>query len=306
MSIVKTLEPPTVQPPLRLPVGVSAPRKTSKAEIYYPESDGKPMGETDWHMTVIMYLREALRYVFRADERIYVAADMLFYYVEGKPRIFKVPDVFVVKGVPRHSRRIYKLWEEKAAPCVIFEISSRDTREEDIGSKRTLYEQLGVKEYILFDPLGEYLDPRLQGFRLSGRFYTPMPLAADGALLSHELGLILRPEDEMLRLVEPATGQNIPTIGEALFQAQVDARRAQTEAQRAQAEAQRAQAEAQRAQAEEQRAQAEEQRAQAEERKAQAEERKAQAEAQRADRAEAELARLRAELALLRGQTQNE
>lgn len=285
MSIAKTLNPPTAQPTHRLPVGASAPRKASKAEIYYPESDGKPMGETDWHITVILYLREALRYIFRADEQVYVAADMLFYYVEGRPRIFKVPDVFVVKGVPRHSRRVYKLWEEQVAPCVIFEISSRDTRDEDIGSKRVLYEQLGVKEYFLFDPLGEYLAPRLQGFRLSDRFYTPLPLAADGTLLSDELGLILRPENEMLRLVDPATGQSIPTINEALAQAQVEARRAQTATQRAQTEAQRAQVEAQRAQAEAQRA---------------------QVEAQRADQAEAELARVRAELALLRSQTPKE
>jgi hypothetical protein len=56
MSIAKTVNPPTAQPTHGLPVGVSAPRKASKAEIYYPESDGKPMGETDWHITVIMYL----------------------------------------------------------------------------------------------------------------------------------------------------------------------------------------------------------------------------------------------------------
>ncbi|WP_423222697.1 hypothetical protein [Candidatus Amarolinea aalborgensis] len=66
----------------------------------------------------------------------------------------------------------------------------------------------------------------MQGFRLSDRFYTPLPLAADGTLLSDELGLILRPENEMLRLVDPATGQSIPTINEALAQAQVEARRA--------------------------------------------------------------------------------
>ena len=292
MSIAKIADLPTVQPSYPLPAGVMVPRKAPKAEIYYPESDGKPMGETDWHMTVIMYLREALRYVFRADERVYIAADMLFYYVEGRPRVFKVPDVFVVKGVARHSRRIYKLWEEQAAPCVIFEISSRDTREEDVGSKQVLYEQLGVKEYFLFDPLGEYLDPRLQGLRLSGRFYTPIPSTADGALISDELGLILRPEEEMLRLVDPSTGRAIPTTAEAMAQAQAEALRAQAEARRAQAEARRAQTEAQRAQTEAQRAQTEAQRA--------------QIEAQRADRAEAELARVQAELALLRAQAQGE
>lgn len=244
MSTVKIADPSTVQPPHRpLPAGAMVPptaRKAPKAAIYYPESDGKPMGETDWHISVISYLREALRYVFRADERIYIAADMLFYYVEGKPRIFKVPDVFVVKGITRHDRRIYKLWEEKVAPCVIFEISSRDTSDEDVGAKRILYEQLGVNEYFLFDPLSEYLVPPLQGFRLQGRFYAPIPLAADGTLVSDELGLILRPDNKMLRLVDPSTLRAVPTTAEALAQAQAETQRAQAESQRAQAEAQRA------------------------------------------------------------------
>ena len=249
MSITKTADPPTAQPSHPLPAGVVTPpaiRKATKAAIYYPESDGKPMGETDWHISVILYLREALRYVFRADERIYIAADMLFYYVEGKPRLFKVPDVFVVKGVARHDRRIYKLWEEKMAPCVIFEISSRETSDEDVGAKRILYEQLGVKEYFLFDPLAEYLDPPLQGFRLHGRYYAPIPLTADGTLVSDELGLILRPENKMLRLVDPSTRRVIPTTAEAMAQVQAEAQRAQAEAQRAD----RAEAELARVQAE--------------------------------------------------------
>ncbi len=243
MSSIKIADPATVRPssPRSVAVATAAgSRRAPKAEIYYPASDGKPMGETDWHISVISYLREALRYVFRADERMYIAADMLFYYVEGKPRIFKVPDVFVVKGVARHDRRIYKLWEEKVAPCVIFEISSRDTSDEDVGAKRVLYERLGVKEYFLFDPLGEYLQPSLQGFRLQGHFYAPIPLAADGSLTSTELGLILRPENAMLRLVDPSTQRVIPTAAEAMQRAQAEAQRAQAEAQRAQAEAQRA------------------------------------------------------------------
>ncbi|WP_423224993.1 Uma2 family endonuclease [Candidatus Amarolinea aalborgensis] len=236
MNTVKIANPPVAQPARPSPPSVMAPlgsRKAPKAEIYYPESDGKPMGETDWHISVIIYLREALRYAFRADEQVYVAADMLFYYVEGKPRIFKVPDVFVVKGIARYDRRIYKLWEEQVAPCVIFEITSRDTRDEDVGAKRVLYEQLGVKEYFLFDPLGEYLQPSLQGFRLEGHFYAPIPLLADGTLVSAELGLILRPDKTMLRLVDPSTRLVIPTATEAMMQAQVQAQRAQAEAQRA-------------------------------------------------------------------------
>ena len=33
----------------------------AKQQIHYPESDGKPMGETDVHIDALIYLREALR-----------------------------------------------------------------------------------------------------------------------------------------------------------------------------------------------------------------------------------------------------
>ena len=183
--------------------------------IHYPESDGKPMGETSFHVAAILYLLGALQAYFRHAPDLYVAADMLFYYEEGDPTVYKVPDVFVVKGVAKHDRRTYKLWEEKRPPNVIFEITSPSTRWEDIG-KKGLYAELGVREYFLFDPQGEYLKPRLQGFRLVQDFYQPLPLSKDGSLTSQELGLILRPDGNLLRLVDPATRESVPTLDEAL------------------------------------------------------------------------------------------
>jgi hypothetical protein len=137
-------------------------------------------------------------------------------------------------------RRTYKLWQEGAAPCTVFEITSRSTWLDDLGAKRGLYEKIGAPEYFLFDPLDEYLSPRLQGFRLVDNYYQPMPLAADGTLISQQLGLILRPTGSLLRLVDPSTGQFLPTLDEAAEHAQAEAERAQAEAQRAQAEAERA------------------------------------------------------------------
>jgi Uma2 family endonuclease len=185
-------------------------------EVYYPESDGKPMGETDFHVSVIAYLRAALRLFFRQATDVYVAANNLFYYEEGNPAVFVSPDVYVVRGVSKQDRRTYKLWEESTAPCAIFEITSRSARREDLGDKRALYEMLGVSEYFLFDPQAEYLKPQLQGFRLLEDFYAPIPHEADGAVHSNELGLLLRPEQNLLRLIDPATNQMLPTLDEAV------------------------------------------------------------------------------------------
>ncbi len=55
------------------------------------------------------------------------------------------------------------------------EVTSRKTRRKDSGPKKTLYERIGTEEYILFDPFGDYLRPRLQGFRLRRSRYQPIP-----------------------------------------------------------------------------------------------------------------------------------
>lgn len=177
------------------------------APIRYPETDGKPMGETDIHIAQILDLLFALSRYFRNDPHVYVAADLLLYYVEGDPKEFVVPDVFVVRGVPKGERRIYKLWEEGRSPDVVFEITSASTRREDLGTKRVLYADLGVKEYFVFDPTGEDLRPSLRAFRLSGSDYQPLK----EPVFSEVLGLELQIVDKRLRLFDPRAGRRLLT-----------------------------------------------------------------------------------------------
>jgi Uma2 family endonuclease len=216
-------------------------------EVVYPETDGKPLGETDFHIKAIFFLWNALRQFARQHEKLYVAADMLFYYVEGDPSEFIVPDVYVVKGIEKRDRRVYKLWEEKQTPCVIFEITSRGTGRIDISEKKGLYEFLGVNEYILFDPLNEYLKPQLRGFRLEQGVYQPIKPNASGDIYSRELNVFFRAEDALLRVIDAETGLRILTPDEAQDEIEEALERAEAEAQRAESEAQRAEAEAQRA-----------------------------------------------------------
>jgi hypothetical protein len=96
-----------------------------------------------------------------------------------------------------------------------------------------MYEYWGVQEYFLFDPLNEYLKPRLQGFHLVNGTYQPINLAPDGTLYSQELGLLLDVEDRRLRLIDPNTNEAIPSIEEAAERAQTEAKRAQTAESRA-------------------------------------------------------------------------
>ncbi|HEV7507380.1 MAG TPA: Uma2 family endonuclease [Thermoanaerobaculia bacterium] len=178
---------------------------------YYPESDGKPLAETEVHLDEIVYLREALQERFRDVPDVYVGCDMCFYYIPGRRTIFVAPDLFVVFGVPKlrdgEKRRVYKLWEEGRAPQMVIEVTSDSTRDEDLQTKKDLYERLGVQEYFLHDPLGDYLNPRLQGFQLVAGRYKPMDPGKDSSLTSQSTGLLLKPENEGLRLIDAATGK---------------------------------------------------------------------------------------------------
>src|SRR5262249_47085657 len=196
--------------------------------IHYPETDGKPMGETDVHIDALIYLREALRDHFRNAPQVYVAGNMFLYYEEGNPTACVAPDIFIVQGIDKHERRTYRLWEEGQPPAVVFEITSRGSRLEDLGTKRAVYAMLGVREYFIYDPLGEYLRPPLQGYRLHEGEYQRLLLTGAEGLTSQVLGLELRVEAGRLRVSDPATGERLLTPAEALA-----ARRAEATARRA-------------------------------------------------------------------------
>jgi Uma2 family endonuclease len=203
-----------------------------RPEIEYPESDGKPMAESDVHLGVIMHLVQALRDHFVADPHVYVAGNLLLYLEKGT-RSSVAPDVFVVQGVPKQKRKTYLLWEEGQVPCFVLEATSKTTRREDLEDKKLLYAKLGVEEYFLFDPLGEYLRPRFQGLRLRGGEYQPIPVSVDGSLISRKLGVVFVPDGDSLRMRDVVTGQ--PLLGYEDWKA-----RAQAAEERAQAAEERA------------------------------------------------------------------
>jgi Uma2 family endonuclease len=179
--------------------------------VSYPESDGKPLGETDLHRDLMTDLIFTLKW-FLANLRVYVAGNLFIYFEEGNPKAVVAPDVFVILGVQQRRRRTYKAWEEAGrVPDVVIELTSKKTRQVDQTVKPALYARLGIREYFLFDPFGEYLRPRLQGYRLVEGVYQPIK---DYPPRSDVLGLELREEDNMLRLYNPATGERLPTAEE--------------------------------------------------------------------------------------------
>jgi Uma2 family endonuclease len=184
------------------------------AHVHYPESDGQPVAETEVHVEELLGLFGVLRGHFRDAGDVYVGANMFVYYERGNPRAVFAPDVFVVRGIPKQKLRTYKLWERGKPPSFVMEVSSDSTWLEDTGNKKALCARLGVEEYFLFDPLGDYLEPRLQGFLLKRSDYERIAPARDGSVESRVLGLRLHVEGTGLRCENPVTGERLIRLDE--------------------------------------------------------------------------------------------
>lgn len=240
-------------------------------DTYYPSSDNEPMGENDVICWLMAASLDMLKRYFKDQDHIYVSSNSFLYYVEGDPRQRVAPDLYVVKGVPSGQRPNYKIWEEGVVPQVVFEFTTESSRYKDLGLKKGLYEVLGVKEYYLFDPVGEYLQPPMRAFALENGVLVERE--EKPSYFSQELQLTIRPQGQLLRFYPPDSVEAVPTSEELEELAHQQWSRA-----------------------EEQSARAEEQSARAEELSAFAEEEKARAQA-----LEEEVLRLRTELERLKG-----
>jgi Uma2 family endonuclease len=213
-------------------------------EIDYPTSDGQPMAESQEHLQVMIDLIVGLRRRYAAVADAWVSGNFFLFYEKGNPKARVSPDVMLAKGVGSWDRPNYLLWKERP-PSLIVEVTSRKTRRKDTGPKKDLYERIGVEEYILFDPLGDYLRPQLQGYRLLRGRFQPIPHSDDGTLLSRTTGLRMKSEGERLRLIDGATGEPIlwPEETDAAWRG-AEAARQKEEAARRDAEARAQSAEA--------------------------------------------------------------
>ena len=207
---------------------MSALRQAVAVELEYPETDGNPMAETDLHRDLMIELIEQLKTHFQDDPLVYVSGNMLLYYEKGNVKKRLAPDVFVVRGVTKHQRRVYKLWEEGRAPDVVFEISSRGTWGEDLQTKWQRYAQMGIREYFIFDPEYDYLEPALNAYRLVNGEYKQLK-ALGGVVTSKSLGLELVDTGKTLRLRNPITGQFLPTRQEFMQKANAEIERLRAE-----------------------------------------------------------------------------
>ena len=109
-------------------MSVSIPRPPRPAVIY-PDEDGNPIAENTLQFKWIVTIKGGLDSLYRDRADVFVAGDLLWYPVEGEPKIRVAPDTMVAFGRPKGYRGSYKQWEEDGIPPqAVFEILSPGNR----------------------------------------------------------------------------------------------------------------------------------------------------------------------------------
>ena len=228
---------------------IAAIQKTPEiqTEIFYPSEDGEPLAETSVHadaiITTVAVLRNYLSEKFSEQSPV-VLADQFLYYAQGFSRLRVAPDVMVIFDIPQQPYDNYKIWETGQVPSVIFEMTSASTQAHDQAKKRDLYESIGVQEYWLFDPKGEWIPEKLRGYRRQANLpaneqeLLVYEAIADG--LSQVLGLRLEVEGSLIGFYRQDNGEKLLIPSELFSAWQEEIQRAESAEERAELAEERA------------------------------------------------------------------
>ncbi|MEG5047716.1 Uma2 family endonuclease [Microcoleus sp. B4-C1] len=217
-------------------------------EIIYPSSDGQPMADSTIQYKLIVTIKEGCESLFEDDPNVFVAADLLWYPVEGRPDISQAPDTMVIFGRPKGERRSYiQSREDNIAPQVVFEIRSHNDSNTKMNKKLSFYYRYGVEEYYLYDPERNQLEgwQRIEGIL--------EPIEPMEGWISPRMGVRFELPEEGLEIYRP-DGEKFLSYSEINAERLLERRRADQEFQRAEQASQRAEEASQRAEQEAQKA----------------------------------------------------
>ena len=207
---------------------------TLQDEVVYEDSDGRRIAENTLQFEWIMTLKGGLEALFRADPNVFVAGDLLWYPVRGKPKVRVAPDAMVALGRPKGYRGSYKQWlEGGVAPQVVFEVLSPGNRPSEMARKLLFYQRHGVAEYYLYDPDNVTLDGNV--LDKLGRFVRVPRMAGH---VSPLLGIRFELADELV--VYRPDGERFLTYVELVERAEAGQREVTRERQAAERERQAA------------------------------------------------------------------
>ena len=128
-----------------------APRRRAADPTIYPEEER--VGEDMLQRWIVELLRPLLQWwLSRRAVTAFVGADQFIYWRQHDPHARVAPDIYVLPGVdPKTRVRTWKLWQDRVVPSFALEVASQDW-EKDYFEVPQRYDELGVRELVVFDP----------------------------------------------------------------------------------------------------------------------------------------------------------
>jgi hypothetical protein len=169
------------------------------------EKETQTLGGTQTHASVGMELFHTLRRCAARLGMLWLVrfeTELIYPRANGTTGTF-YPDVLMVPDVTINNEQPYVVSDVGRPPALVMEIASNKTVRRDVGPKRQAYAELGVEEYITFDPR-EGMHLALHGYRLVGQGrYREIPSAPEGGLWLNTVGLRVQAEEPIRALDGP-------------------------------------------------------------------------------------------------------
>ena len=121
------------------------------------------------------------------------------------------PDIMLHPQAGRGKRAEMSI-ADGGVPALIIEVASPTTWKYDVDTRRGKawgYLQLGVPNYLVFDPNADLLGEPCRGWQLSNGVVQPWRPAADGRYYPIGLDISFQPEGDLLRVFGP-DGKRLP------------------------------------------------------------------------------------------------
>ncbi|RRR72229.1 MAG: Uma2 family endonuclease [Candidatus Viridilinea halotolerans] len=166
-------------------------------DVLHPEL-GDAIVHSDRHETDRMYLTQTLRAQLEPSGLAVVLSDVRI--VWDVPDLHPhSPDLMVLPGLTqRHNWRSFNVAQEGVRPALIIELTSPETRRNDLYDKVQHYEQAGVLQYVIVDDAGRrgQRQLRLLGYRMLDGSYYPQTLDAQKRMWLYAANLWLGTDED--------------------------------------------------------------------------------------------------------------
>lgn len=171
-------------------------QKTPRSDpTYYPSTDD--MGRDALQISIVELLRPLIaRFLAHRGVKAFVGANQFIYWVQYAPTISVAPDIYVMPGLSPDLRPpLWKLWEAGVVPNFALQVMPEETTAKDWVLPPRRHSELGVREFIIFDPhASQRPDPmRFFVYRRKGRGELRLAETSNGdRVRSSQLGAYIR------------------------------------------------------------------------------------------------------------------